>query len=119
MKSLLAEGVKVNIIPVSSNYAPNFLSGNIDDMMNYEGGKTIRVVIHPVMTHDMLLQLFEHESGFDALLLFLRTIWLEEAVQNKTQIFGQLKTKAIQERMEGLIGPMALPWQESNKQFLQ
>ena len=108
LRSLRDAGYKVNLIPVSSVYAPNFINGKIDDVLAFEGGKTIKVIIDPPLNDDVLGWLFEQKQGGDKINTILRRIWLSHMVTDQRQLHGMLRPEYIYDRMEGILGPMIL-----------
>ena len=104
IKTLRDHGYRINLIPVSSQYAPVFLSGNIDDMKEYPDGNHIKVSIEKKISPQALDVLLSSELGYDSVLHLLRLIWLEKAVSNKVQILGGLRTQVIEDKLRKQIG---------------
>ncbi|NRA46799.1 MAG: hypothetical protein HRU09_17770 [Oligoflexales bacterium] len=104
LKTLRENGYQINLIPVSSQYAPVFLYGSLDDMKNYPNGNQIKVGIEKAISPELLDTLLQFESGYEAILHFLRLVWLEKAVSNDVQILGGLRTQSIEDKFRSQIG---------------
>ncbi|MFK7823718.1 MAG: hypothetical protein AB8G05_06165 [Oligoflexales bacterium] len=104
LKTLRENGYHINLIPVSSQYAPVFLTGCLDDMKAHPGGNLIKASIEPVLNSNILDALLRTEAGYDTLIHLLRLIWLEKAVTDEAQILGGLRTQAIEEKFRQRLG---------------
>ena len=104
LKTLRENGYHVNLIPVSSQYAPVFLTGSLDDMKAHPDGSCVKASIEPSLNPQALDTLLDSESGYDTLVYLLRLIWLEKAVTDKNQILGGLRTNAIEEKFRQHVG---------------
>lgn len=99
IKDFIQLKYKVNLVPVSSRYAPNFAGGDFEDIFEEYKDYPVTIKIGKALDWQQLLSLSKLEQGYNSLNLYLRLFWLSEATTDESQMMGMLRSSHISQKM--------------------